>query len=66
MEEVVREKVPPKGRNECNGQSEQNGAWGACNPEILQGRGRVDHKNALPIGSDPLGLFKITFFLEKI
>ena len=44
----------------------QNGAWGACNPEILQGRGRVDHKNALPTGSDPEGRFKITFFLEKI
>ena len=43
----------------------QNGVLGACNPDILQGRGRIDHKNAFPIGCEPGGVFKITFFLEK-
>ena len=43
----------------------QNGVGGASNPDILQGRGRIDHLNALPIACDPVGVFKITFFLEK-
>ena len=43
----------------------QNGVGGASNLNILQGQGRIDHKNALPIECDPWGVLKITFFLEK-
>ena len=43
----------------------QNGAMGASNPDILQGRGRIDYKNALPFGCDTGDVLKITFFLEK-
>ena len=43
----------------------QNGVWWASNPNILEGPGRIDHKNALPIGCDPGGVLEITFFLEK-
>ena len=33
----------------------QNGVWGASNPDILKGRGRMEDKNALPIGCEPGG-----------
>ena len=32
-----------------------NGVWAASNLHIIQGRGRIDHKNALPIGCEPGG-----------